>query len=455
MYVKSLTLESVKAFDSLHFDFARPGGGLAGWTVFVGGNSSGKSTLLKSIALSIMGADAGGPLMGSPKGWIKSGHSKATSTVKLQWDQTYDAFKHGGKLPGATFDAGVRWYLEQKVDDVPKFRPIDLRIRNSRVLTAHRGPWSPNAKGWFAAGYGPMRRLTGSSTDSMRYTLAKEVESRFVTLFREDAALSESEEWLRRMHARSLESQTAEITELLDGVKKILNDGLLPNGMRVDRLTVDHVYIMDLRGIELPMRDISDGCRSIYATVLDLIHGMFKVYGIDGLFAQDSAGRTIVNRPGVVIIDEIEAHLHPSWQRDIPDWLKTHFPQVQFLVSTHSPLIAQAADPNGLFLLPLQNDCSQVPRAATDVEYQKIRWGSAHKTVLGIAFGLESGRTKWAAKKLERWQVLNSKKHAGVRLDKQELIEFKELDTQIEKALDGAPPESLNNENTAKENENR
>jgi hypothetical protein len=449
MYLKSVTLESVKSFPSLHFDFERPLGKFAGWTVFVGGNSSGKSTLLKSIALAIMGAEAGSPLMGSTQGWITNGHAKATATTRIKWDQDHDTFKRGGKLPGASFDAGVRWFMEQKEDVVPKFRAVDQRIGDSRVLTAHRGPWSPNARGWFAAGYGPMRRLTGSSSESMRYTLTKEVESRFVTLFREDAALSESEEWLRRMYARGLESETDEIKQLLDGVKKLLNDGLLPNGMRIARLSVDHVYIKDARDVELPMRDISDGCRSIYATILDLVHGMFEVYGIVGLFSVDATGRTYVNRPGVVIIDEIEAHLHPSWQREIPDWLKTHFPLVQFLVSSHSPLIAQAADPNGLFILPLQNDLYQKPRPATEVEYEKVRWGSAHQTVLGVAFGLETGRTKWAANQLERWQVLNSKKQSGAKLYGQELLEYKALDVQIEKALDGAPPETLTDENIA------
>ena len=142
-------------------------------------------------------------------------------------------------------------------------------------------------------------------------------------------------------------------------------------------------------------------------------------------------------RPGVVIIDEIEAHLHPAWQRDIPEWLKKHFPQIQFLVSTHSPMIAQAADPNGLFLLRVQNDFSTEPRPATEAEYEKIRWGTAHKTVLGVAFGLDTTRTSWAAGKLNRWQELNAKAKAGVVLSAGEKKEANEIHTQLELALDG------------------
>lgn len=282
----------------------------------------------------------------------------------------------------------------------------------------------------------------------MRYAASKGIESRYVTLFREDAALSESEEWLKKTHSRILDSKSRGLaqslaysnqSQLLDGVKALLGDGLLPYAMKISEITTDDVFVMDDREIELPMRDISDGCRSIYATILDLVHGLFEVYGSDGLFGTDTDGRPVVTRPGVVIVDEIEAHIHPAWQRDIPDWLKTHFPKIQFLVSSHSPLIAQAADPNGLFILPLQNDHNTKPRPASEVEYEKIRWGSAHKTILGMAFGLDSTRTRWAAQQLAKWQNLNAKKKAGVTLSRGEQEDYQTLNKQIELALDGAP----------------
>lgn len=382
--------------------------------------------------------------MGSTAGWIHKGQLKASVSLTLTWDKRHDKFKIGGAAPGQVFDAGVRWFFEKKNDEIPQFRAVlKLNAKRSRILTPERGPWSPNAYGWFAAGYGPMRRLTGSSSEAMRFSVSKEVDSRFATLFREDAALSESEEWLRRMHARGLESKSSEIRTILDGVQELLGDGLFPHGMRISRITVDAVFVKDERGVELPMRDISDGCRSIYATILDLVHGLYEVYGAEQLFGTDNESRTVVKRPGVVIIDEVEAHLHPSWQRDIPEWLKRHFPNIQFLVSSHSPLIAQAADPNGLFILPLQGDNQKEGRPATDAEYEKIRWGTAHKTVLGVAFGLKSTRTNWAAQQLIRWQQLNAKKKAGAALSTAESKDLKKLHTQLDMALDGAPLETI------------
>jgi len=438
MYIKSVHFENLRGFKKLDFDLTRPSKDYAGWTVFVGGNASGKSTLLKGVSLAVMGAETGRLLLGQTRGWIRKGAKHATAMVSIVGDSSEDKFKGTGDTPKGSFEAGVRWSEESK-DEVVGFRPIEKRTQNrTRIRSPERGVWNPNADGWFSSGYGPMRRLTGSSSESMRFAVGGGAVARHVTLFREDAALSESEEWLRRMHSRSLEAsgrEREEIVLLLKGVQGLLNDGLLPHGMRISRISVDHVFLKDKRGIELPMRDISDGCRGIYATVLDLVHGMFEVYGSDGLFE----GQTVA-KPGVVLIDEIEAHLHPAWQRDIPEWLKTHFPRVQFLVSTHSPLIAQAADPNGVFLLPLQDEMDREPRPLSAAEYEKVRWGSAHKTVLGIAFGLDNTRSRWANKQIDRWKLLEAKEKAGA-LAGTEKKEYGKLAEQMQIVFDSEQPE--------------
>jgi predicted ATPase len=436
VYLKKLALENVRGFPDLEFDFERPNHEFAGWTVFVGGNASGKSTVLKAIALALMGPDIGRQLI-VPAGWIGPNGAKADAKVEISWDKRYDSFKTGGAPPGRTFDAGVRWAQESpKHSDSHASSSIEFRgqeFRNqkrTRILSAIRGPWDPKAAGWFSAGYGPMRRLSGSSSESIRFSVLGGALSRFVTLFREDAALSESEVWLKLNYSRFLESRNPELEQLLEGVQDLLGDGLLPHGMKISKITVDNVFVQDGRGIELPMRDISDGCRSIYATVLDLVHAMADVYGVPNLFAQIN-GHTIVACPGVVLIDEIEAHLHPKWQREIPEWLKTHFPNVQFLVSTHSVLIAQAADPNGVFVLPSHDDTGRQPRMLDQHEYDLLRLRRAEKTLLGSAFGLKSTRSKWANDQIARWQRLNAKSQSGASLDQTERAEFADLSQQM------------------------
>ncbi len=443
MYVKSITLENVRGFSKVHFDFGRKNSlnpnltvDYAGWTVFVGGNASGKSTLLKSIALMLMGIDAGRELIGMPSGWISSEKKKSKLEAEIFWDSKYDTVKKKGAQPPSIFEAAIN--ISSEAVSIPEKRTSKgSRISNS----AERGLWNQGTKGWFCAGYGPMRRLSGSSSESIRLSVGEGAVSRFVTLFREDAALSESEAWLKLNHARWLESAKPEIKELNDGVLRLLNDNLLPYGMQITRVSVDHVYVKSPNNLELPMRDISDGCRSIYATILDLVHSMYVKYGIEGLFSTDSQNRPIVNCPGVVLIDEIEAHLHPTWQRDIPEWLKVHFPKVQFLVTTHSPLVVQAADPGGVFVLPSAGDSNQTPRQLNEAEIEKLRLGRAEKTLLGIAFGLKSTRSSWAEKQIERWKRLNAKRRVK-ELSPEEETEYQALHQQMNLAFEANAPEA-------------
>lgn len=65
--------------------------------------------------------------MGSAAGWINKGQSKAASVIRLRWDKTHDKFKTGGAPPGESFDAGVRWIIEKKGDEIPQFRSVEKR----------------------------------------------------------------------------------------------------------------------------------------------------------------------------------------------------------------------------------------------------------------------------------------------------------------------------------------
>jgi predicted ATP-binding protein involved in virulence len=434
MYIKSATFENIKAFSDVTFNFGHKGI-YAGWNVLVGGNASGKSTILKGIALCIAGPEMGRTLISNnTEGWISKGNLKGSIKTEIQWDHSLDKFRRKGGLANDSFEAAVRWSKDRE-EDTPIFRGIDRYTnKRTRIITADRGPWDTNAEGWFCAGYGPMRRLTGSSTEAVRYSIGGGVVSRLVTLFREDAALSESEEWLKKLHSRVLErnGEASQHKTLLEGVQSFLNAGLLPHDLQISKVTVDHVLLRNAEELELPMRDLSDGCRSVYAFILDLIHSFFEVYGTEGLFQKNDDGYTFVDKPGVVLIDEIEAHLHPTWQQVLPDWLKTRFPKVQFIVTTHSPIIAQAADPDGIYVLPLQNESERQPRRLEKHEYEKIVLRQAEKTLLGEAFGLKTTYSKRANQLIDEWKRLNAKNKAGADLTAKELKELKALENQME-----------------------
>ncbi len=69
-----------------------------------------------------------------------------------------------------------------------------------------------------------------------------------------------------------------------------------------------------------------------------------------------SLGENPLAEPAIVLVDEIDLHLHPEWQRKIIQFLTAQFPNTQFIASSHSPLIVQSADNINLVLLEKQGD---------------------------------------------------------------------------------------------------
>ncbi len=441
MYINSLNLENIKAFEKIKLDFARPGqtgeAVYAGLNFFVGGNSSGKSTLLKCLAMALSGPTIANQQLITTAGWIRRDAKKGLIELRVNWTSQKDSFKIRGGVPaGDTFSAGIVFEATES-GGTPLLKEKDYRnSKDTRVRSAERGPWNPDTSGWFLGAYGPLRRLTGSSTEALRYALGKGKLSSCVTLFREDAALSESETWLKQEHARALEQKSRDQTpsNLVVDVQTFLNDGLLPDGFKIARITVDQVYMTTPNGGELPLRDLSDGCRSTYALMLDIIHNMALTYGTTGLFSYDAENRMVVNQPGVILIDELEAHLHPSWQRTICEWLKVRFPLVQFFITTHSPLILQAADPGGIFVLPLPHEmvAGKSVRRLTPEEQQRIVLGRAEKVLLGGAFGLKRAWGERAVRLIERWKYLTAIKEAKGELASKDQQEFEQLSQQME-----------------------
>lgn len=213
---------------------------------------------------------------------------------------------------------------------------------------------------------------------------------RFVTMFQEAASLAEVDQWLRNLKHKELENRAAE-REQLALLLEILRDDLLPNQITVDRVDSDGLWLKDRNGVQLAWSEMSDGYRAALALIADIIRHLVSVYGVEGLADRGTDGRIFIRRSGVVLIDEVDAHLHPEWQREIGFWLKRHFPNIQFLATTHSPIICQAADPNGLFVLP-EPGSGVAPRALTTEEYEKVIASRPDTILLTPAFGLHASR---------------------------------------------------------------
>lgn len=419
MYIDKVKLSNLKGFEALEFDLSRPDGSHAGWTVFTGDNGAGKSTLLKAMAIGLVGRDVARSLQPSFHRWVREGAEAvgANVTLTLQPEKGVDEYLNKGGTSYKKFDATL--YFKSHGSD-----SLIEEQASGKKSAAARGPWSGQASGWFSCGYGPFRRVFGASPDATRLMVGP-ITERYVTMFQEAASLFEVDQWLRSLNHKKLEGRDAE-TRLLDLILQVLRDDLMPNQITVDTVDSDGLWLKDRNGLRLAWPDMSDGYRAALALLVDILRHLVKTYGFEGLTETDSDGRLVVARSGVVMIDEIDAHLHPEWQQKIGFWLKRHFPRIQFLVTTHSPIICQAADPNGLFVLPEPGSTLQ-PHALSPDDYQLIIASRPDTILLSPAFGLQNTRSQRAVEAREQYSLLKSKLSAGAKLSVREQQDMAQL----------------------------
>jgi predicted ATP-binding protein involved in virulence len=102
-------------------------------------------------------------------------------------------------------------------------------------------------------------------------------------------------------------------------------------------LDIEDLVLVTEAGERRPFRLLSDGYRNIVAMVADIA---WRASRLNPQLGADASTRV----EGVVLIDEIDLHLHPKWQREVLGDLRRTFPRLQFVVTTHSPFIIQSLD---------------------------------------------------------------------------------------------------------------
>lgn len=399
MYIDKVRLTNIRGFRDLEFSFDRGNGTYAGWTVLTGDNGSGKSTVLKCIALLTVSARTRFLLESKFNSYIK----KSQVTGKVDLYPTKTVLGHAQKIQLIAYTNN-----DISVSRDPPYKNEDI---NSNAVP-------------FACGYGPFRRISGHSEDASRLMELPQT-SCFATMFSESASLAEADSWLRNLKYKTLEGNR-QATETLNVVLDLINDEFLPNQISVDRVDSDGLWLKDREGNKLSWSDMSDGYRAALALLTDILRHMINAHGTDDLTGRDADGCLFIKPSGVVLIDEIDAHLHPEWQREIGFWLKKRFPNIQFIVTSHSPLICQAADPNGLFVLP-EPGSDEPARALTPEEYQEVISSRPDTILRSAAFGLQNTRSPVAVEARSAFADLRTKQRAGGKLTQAELVELERL----------------------------
>jgi energy-coupling factor transporter ATP-binding protein EcfA2 len=376
VYLRRIRIQNVRSIENLVWEL--PDDKLVGWHVIIGDNGSGKSTLLGAIALALLGETGAEALLEDWDRWLAQGQRRGRVGVELTCATSMEV-------------AFVR------LGDTVKFR-------QERGTRTEPGSWDA-ATGFFSAAYGPFRRFSGGDPESRSLFRSYPRLGAHLSVFKEDVALTEYLGWLMELQFKSYEQDPR--ADLLACLKTFINqEDFLPHQAYLEKITSDGVRFVDGEGHKLSIESLSDGYRSMLSMTFELIRQMARFYGPDHVFDKDDPEK--VSAPGIVLIDEIDAHLHPTWQRQVGLWLRQHFPRVQFLVTTHSPLICQAADVGTVYRLPKPGSDEQ-SRMLTGIEHNRLVYGNVLDAYGTEAFGPDISRSKESQKRLKRLAELNLK----------------------------------------------
>lgn len=373
MHLRKIELKNVKTLESFTWELGTTER-LPGWHVVLGDNGAGKSTFLKACAVALMGPKNALGLRLKWDDWIRQGETEARINLTVSQDEKLDQWSGKGNTTAGELRLGIK-ITGSSID------PQDSRPSPERHV------WG--GIGWFSASFGPYRRFSGGKQEFEKLFYSMPKLASHISIFGEDVALTETLAWLKELHYEQLDAEKRQVanhasSRFLTRLKYYINqDGFLPNGSKLDEIGPKGVVFTDPAGASIEIVSLSDGFRSILSLTLELIRQFALCFGVDKVFSAD--GKTI-ELPGVVLIDEIDVHLHPRWQRTIGPWLTAHFPNVQFIVTTHSPLVCQGAVTGSVTRLP-DPSTAEFGGRVTGTALDRLLYGDILEALSSGAFG--------------------------------------------------------------------
>lgn len=320
--ISEIRAKNIRAFKNLFLRLSpRPNEGQ--WIILLGDNGTGKTTLLRSIALTILASDVAQTLLLTSK----------FPVFYVRQDAEYGEFNL--KINGEMFTA--------------KFRPKGRKNTHSHVFNDANERSVP-----FFVGYGSKR---GSALGDGRAPSSERPQDPVLTLFDEQAELIQAESWLEKLDYETIKTESEDARATLDSAINALTS-LLPEVSEI-RVNPNEVMVKVPAGL-IPLSSLSDGYLTTLGWVVDLLARW-----------QENSGNAKPLAPasmtGIVLLDEIDLHLHPKWQCQIIPMLRSVFPLMTFVVTTHSPLTVLGAKPGELHVLERSDDGQEVTISQRDI----------------------------------------------------------------------------------------
>lgn len=324
--LQHLTLENIGHFERLELDIS------SRIICLLGHNGSGKSTVLRALALGLIGIDDN-PALDIRKEEIQRLLRIDTETGTYRLEHPYR-----GKI---TVDYELEQDYRNKVEFSKEAGMFFVGAHNSMQIERDSFGLAEGLSQYKHLLLGFPQLQAGSSKDDHepKKVLAPNFNDVSSLIYNRDqnryAALGE---WIKDLEADSHKNnghnEGAVLAFIFSLLSKILEQ-------QVALLKVEHqenLIWLQLEGRKVPFHLLSQGFRNVFAWVGRLIRRLYESADYDAEFYE---------YPAIVLIDEIDTYLHPKWQRKILDALAEEFPRAQFIVSTHSPLVASYLEAHG------------------------------------------------------------------------------------------------------------
>jgi uncharacterized protein (TIGR02646 family) len=386
-WISSIEISNFKALEEISIQLPEPVPGrddMATCLMLLGENASGKSSILEAIALALIGTRQIAALKVDGREYLRR---------DAQWNLVGEPARIAIAVEGS------------------ESRPIELTI-DARTGAFH----GPAKEQMVLLGYGPRRFFSNTKGKRRQEGTAARVKS----LFDPNSAVTNPTAWL--LHARDDEFNAAvrALRHLL-----LLEEGSVvtrpPKGKRLGKdITFELAH-----GGQAPLRLLSEGYRTVVATGVDIMREMLTFWP-----SLDMA-------QGVVLIDELDTHLHPRWKMRILQRLRTAMPKVQFICTTHDPLCLRGLY-NGEVQVLQRPEGSPIERV---VDLPNVEGLSVEQLLTSDYFGLMSTEDPRLEEEMARYVALATKSDRSAEEEAELQLHRQRASTRIR--LGSRPEEQL------------
>jgi predicted ATP-binding protein involved in virulence len=357
VYFNKLYMKNVRCFKGNHeIDLGNGNGEPSQWTVILGNNNVGKTTILRVIAsldLKNEGKEENRFMYRIVDNLMFKNYNTFENKFSLIGNELFikngidfeslriDRFENNDNK-SRYFDSFIlenkEWLSQINMSScILRLTDDDDKKRFSNAFKFFYPNPTESLKIVKFFGYGTSRTMIDSQSIEGEPTQG---------LFDNKTFLSNVEEWIKELHFASAEIKQAE--KRYKQLENILCGGLLPDVSQIKMFTEPDKSSFETFPKFLTsqgwvrLEDLGYGYQATLAWVADLAKRMFDQY---------PDLENPLHGPAVVLVDEIDLHLHPEWQRKIIKYLSDLFPNTQFIVTAHSPLIIQSAENVNLIML--------------------------------------------------------------------------------------------------------